>query len=291
MSIWSTDDEPIADATFQHFPPARERLREVERRFDGSAWAPTLPPALQKLGRALEDCCRSRQVQKTVVEVKRNLDVLRDGLEQLGVCQAELTADAIDAVNQAARIREITSWRNSGRLKSWPASKTDANVLTSHLEADRPWREARQLAPALDRIRARYVEVRRALLNQQSVEAEALRSQVKVRPGFAQLDADQAYRVLRPLADAMVETTPEAVSPTLAEVRDRFASRLHPAEEQANDRLDEELSQKPDRQVRKVEAHLRGREVANREQLQAVLKELEERIGPLVDQGIRVRIV
>jgi len=222
--------------------------------------------------------------------VKRNLDVLRDGLEQLGVCQAELTPDAIDAVNQAARTRdhELAQLRQIEELAGLEA---DANVLTSHLEGDRPWREARQLSPALDRIRDRYVEVRRALLNQQSVEVEALRSQVKVRPGFEQLDADQAYRVLRPLADVMMETTPEAVSPTLAEVRDRFASRLHPAEEQANDRLDEELSQKTDRQVMKVETHLRGREVANREQLQAVLKELEERIGPLVDQGIRVRIV
>jgi hypothetical protein len=42
--------------------------------------------------------------------------------------------------------------------------------------------------------------------------------------------------------------------------------------------------------VVKVETHLRGREVANREQLQAVLKELEDRIGPLLDQGARVRI-
>jgi hypothetical protein len=284
------DDEPIADATFQHFPPIRERLREVERRFDVLPGRPPLPPALQKLGRALEDCCRSRLVQKTVVEVKRNLDVLRDGLEQLGVCHAELTTDAIDAVNDAARTRdhELAQLR---QVEELGGLEDEAGLLTSHLSADRPWREARQLTPALDRIRARYVEVRRALLNQQSVEVESARGRVKIRPDFAQLDADQAYRVLRPLADALVETTPEAVSPTLAEVRDRFASRLHPAEEQANDRLDEELSRQTDRQVLKVESRLRGREVANREQLQAVFKELEERIGPLLDQGHRVRIV
>jgi hypothetical protein len=41
----------------------------------------------------------------------------------------------------------------------------------------------------------------------------------------------------------------------------------------------------------KVETNIRGREVASREQLSAVLKELEERIGPLVDKNIRVRIV
>ncbi len=82
------------------------------------------------------------------------------------------------------------------------------------------------------------------------------------------------------------------------EVRDRFASRIHQAEEAANDRLDEELSKEPEGAqapprvpVVKVETHLRGREIGSREQLQAIFKELEDRIGPLLDQGARVRIV
>ncbi|MGH7271034.1 MAG: hypothetical protein ACREJ3_11440, partial [Polyangiaceae bacterium] len=63
------------------------------------------------------------------------------------------------------------------------------------------------------------------------------------------------------------------------------------AEETANDRLDEELSKTTDRQVVKIETNIRGREVASRDQLQAVFEELEDRIGPLLDQGARVRIV
>jgi len=42
--------------------------------------------------------------------------------------------------------------------------------------------------------------------------------------------------------------------------------------------------------VVKVESHLRGREIASREQLHAVFNELEERIGPLLDRGDKVRI-
>jgi hypothetical protein len=167
----------------------------------------------------------------------------------------------------------------------------DAAVVTNHLSADRPWRDALHLTPAIDRIRQRYVEVRKALINKQSAEAEAARGRVKMRPGFAQLDADQAHRILRPIAEALVDTTAEAISPTLVEVRDRFASRIHHAEEVANDRLDEELSKRSASQVVKVESHLRGREVATREQLHDVFKELEDRIGPLLDQGARVRIV
>lgn len=284
------DDEPIADATFQHFPPYRERLRDLEGRFTALPDRPSLPSALQRLGRALEDCCRSRLVQPTVVAVKRNLDALRDGLEQLGVCSAELTPEAIETLSKAARVRdhELSQLR---AMEELGGLDDDAAVVTNHLSASRPWREASQLAPALGRIKARYIEVRRSLLNRQNTEAEAVRSRVKTRSGFAQLDADQAHRVLRPIAEVMVDTTPEAISPTLVEVRDRFASRIHHAEEQANDRLDEELSKKTDHQVVKVETHLRGREVASRAQLKAVFDELEERIGPILDQGARVRIV
>jgi len=284
------DDEPIADATFLHFPPNRERLRDVERRFDSLPGRPSLPAALQKLGRSLEDCCRSRLVQKTVVEVKRNLDALRDGLEQLGVVQSELTTEAIDAVIRAARVRdhEVAQLRQMEELAGLEA---DAEVVTNHLAGDRPWREASVLGPALDRIRTRYVEVRKALLNRQNLDAEAARDRVKTRPGFAQLDADQSHRVLRPIAEIVVDTTAEAVSPPLSEVRDRFASRIQHAEEQANDRLDEELSKNTDNQVVKVETRLRGREIANREQLKALLDELDERIGQRLDQGAKVRLV
>lgn len=284
------EDEPIADAAFSYFPAYRERLRDVERRFERLPERPPLPATLQKFGRALEDCCRSRAVQKTVVEVKRNLDALRDGFEQLGVCEAELTPDAMDAVSHAAHIGkfELAQLREVEELAGL---EKEAEALTGHLSTDRPWRDIGQLAPVIDRIRTRYVEVRRALLSRQGAEAEAASSRVKTRSGFAQLDADQAHWVLRPITEAMVDTTPEAVSPTLAEVRDRFASRIQPAVEQANDRLDEELSKGQDRHVVKVETRLYGREIASREQLQALLDELEERIGPLVDQGARVRIV
>jgi hypothetical protein len=42
--------------------------------------------------------------------------------------------------------------------------------------------------------------------------------------------------------------------------------------------------------IMKVETYLRGREIQSRAQLNAVFKELEERIGPLLDSGARVRL-
>jgi hypothetical protein len=291
------DDEAIADTTFQHFPRYRERLRELERRFDEVPGRPALPQALERLRRALEDCCRSRLVQPTVTEVKRNLDVLRDGWEQLGVIASELSDEVIALLALAARTRdhELSQLR---QLEELAGLEDEAAVLTDHLAQERPWKGAQQLTPAIARIRGRYVEVRRAVLNTQSAEAEAALGRLKVRPGFAQLDADPAHRVLRPIVETLIDTTPEALSPTLVEVRDRFASRFPQAEELANDRLDTELSKPPEGAqaqprvpVVKLQAHLRGREIASREQLGAVLEELEERIGPLLDRGARVRIV
>jgi len=76
------EDEAIADAAFLQFPGQRERLREVERRFNELPGRPPLPTALEKLTRALEECQRPRSVQRTAVAVKKNLEVLRDGVEQ-----------------------------------------------------------------------------------------------------------------------------------------------------------------------------------------------------------------
>jgi hypothetical protein len=89
-----------------------------------------------------------------------------------------------------------------------------------------------------------------------------------------------------------VDTTAEAVSPTLVEVRDRFTSRIRQAEETANDLLDEELAKRPDdRPVERFESGLRAVEIENRDQLRTVVATLEERIGELLDRGHRVRIV
>ena len=89
-------------------------------------------------------------------------------------------------------------------------------------------------------MRQRYVEVRQRILGQHGVAAEQAQGRIKTIPGFATLSADAAHRVLRPILDARVDTTPDAVSPTLVVLRETFASRIGPAEEQARDRLDEE---------------------------------------------------
>lgn len=283
------EDEPFADAAFKYFPRQRDVLREIERRFDELPGRPPLPERLAKLGKALEDCCRNRPIQKIVLELKRNLDALRDGMEQLQILKAEMTDQAIAAVGDASKVRDYQLAQLT-EASSLAGLEADAEAIHEHFRSDTPWRGIHGIEEARGRVEERYVEVRKAILSQQSAEAEKAQARIKVIPGFELLSADQAHRVLKPILDAQIDTTPEAVSPTLLGLKETFASRLGPAEELARDRLDDERNKSTEKKVVKVEANIRGREVESREQLQAIFRELEERIGPLLDQGDRVRI-
>ncbi len=284
------DNDTFADAVFQQFPARRERLREVEALYDRLPGRPQLPGALLKLGKALEDCRRSRQVEETVIAVKKNLATLSDGLEQLAIFRTELTENAIGAVAEAAAIRDV-QLAQLRQAESMAGLEQATERLSAQLEVERPWRGIAGIASEVVRIREHYVEVRRSLLNRQNKETEAARSRVKARTDFGKLTADQAHGVLRPIAEALFDTTPEAIAPSLADMQARFPQRLATGEEAANDRFDEILSKLAEGQVVKVEAGLRGREIRNRGELKRVFEELEERIGPHLDKGARIRLV
>jgi len=285
-----TDNDAFADAVYQQFPGKRERLRVLEGLFDQLPGRPSLPQALTRLAKALEDCRRSRQVEETVIAVKKNLDALADGLDLLARMTTELTEESIRLVGEVARSRD-TELAQLRQQEALAGLEDDARAVTEQLSGDRPWRGVKSVAQAVERIRQRYIETRRNLINRQNDDAEVVRKKIKGRLGFEKLLPDQLHHVLRPIADALFDTIPEAVAPALGDMQSRFPQRLSAAEEQANERLDDALSKLTEKQVVKVEAGLRGREVEDREQLKAVLKELEDRILPHLDKKSRVRIV
>jgi hypothetical protein len=132
--------------------------------------------------------------------------------------------------------------------------------------------------------------VRRTLLATQARDTELARAQVKARKDFERLTAAESHDVMRPLAAAPFDTTEEAIAPSLAELVAQFPGRLRKAEAEANERLDDILDKKFRKPVRSVRLPVHGREVENRTQLKAVLEEIENELGPLVDRGVRVRI-
>ena len=74
-------------------------------------WDTHIPHALAELGKALESCVRVvRQTEPTVKAVKRHLDALGDGFQQLVMYDTELKAETIKQVRDSpARSAAVTS--------------------------------------------------------------------------------------------------------------------------------------------------------------------------------------
>lgn len=286
------EDHLIADAVASHFPQQAQRLREVLTRLDRLPGRPEVPTVLTKLGEAFEACVRScRQTKPTVKLLKKYLDTLNDGLQTLNLYDAELTAEALQAVRTAADVRDYQSAQL--REASAPSADIETAVqrVEKHLATERPWREIVALDADLAEIRKAYVAERTRLLQWQEQQAEQARARVKARPGFSTLSGEKSHQVLRPLAQVTTATTADAVAPALSALKDPFQIALTRAEEEANERLDRLLSEGPKPMIVKVDLSLRNREVSTEAELDALLKEIRARLMTQIQSGARIRLI
>jgi hypothetical protein len=136
-----------------------------------------------------------------------------------------------------------------------------------------------------------YRESRSGLLNRHEVSAESLREKVKNREGFSKLTDEQVSHVLRPIRDALVDTTPEAISPPLSYLRDSVPSRLKEAEAEANRRLDAILAELDKVQVVQFRTDLSGRELRSEQDVNNLLEELRERLLAQLQKDVRIRLI
>jgi hypothetical protein len=284
-------DDKIADAAANRFPTLAQQLRDVLMRLTRLPSTP-VPGVFDKLAKALEACLgRIRETQPTVAQIKKHLDTLRDGVELLQRYDADLTDAVIVQVNRArnALIFEAAQLRELGVL----ATNVDASAarVKTHVESERPWRDIAALDEDVQEIRAAYVAERGALLQQQESLTEKARGRVRARQGFSTLTADQAHRVLRPLAQAVTETDADAVAPPLKELGDPFGVRLHRAEAAANEILDQILSAGNQALITTVDLGLRNRELTNEPEVKALVNEIEARLLEQVRAGRRVRLL
>lgn len=284
------DREAIADSAFDLFPAQRASLRDVERLYERLPGRPPLPAGLEALGKALETCIARRHVDEVVKAIKRNLDRLRDGLQQLGITRAELTEDAVAAVEALTSCRDIqlAQLREAGALDADSAS--DAATLEAQLAQDRPWRAPAEAQAAATRLMDAYARARMALMARHETEADAARASVKRRPDFVRLSPEQSNHVLRPIFEAVSHTDAQAVHPALAALAGQFPERLRQSVIEANSRLDDILEQLDRVPVKAVRLPVHGRELRTRADLNALLRDIEDHVAPLVDQGVRVRV-
>ena len=286
----------IADAVSQYFPVQLQRLRDVLTRLNqlpSRVGEPRdTPHALAQLEKAIDACLRVvRQTEPTLQAVKQNLDALNDGFEQLAIYDVELTEAALQAVREAEDVAnyQLSQLEKLGESSSELDAASDK--IRIQLSAEKPWRDLASIEPELDTIRSLYVEIRRRLLSTNGELEEAVRGQIKGREGFATLTAEQSNHVLRPIAVALPNTTEDAVSPILVDLRDGAQAALARAEEEANENLDKVLSEGNEPQVRKVAVRLRNREIKSQAELETVIDEIRSRVEPELREGRRVRLV
>jgi hypothetical protein len=284
------DNEHIANAVFAHFPKIRERLTILQSRLHKLHPRPELPASLENLQTALEKCMRSRMVEETVLSLHRQLDGLRDGIQHLGVYLGDLTDSTLQSLQEAQRVY-ATEYEQLEQLGAEEAITEAGTEIEKQLRSPRPWREIGQIAPHIQSIRQRYREIRSDLLNQHETLAESLREKVKNRDGFAKLTDEQAIQVLRPIGKALVDTTPEAISPTLSFLRDSVPARLKEAAQEANKYLDACLAEIGKIQIVQFRTDLSGRELQSEQDVERLLQELRERLLAQLKDDVRIRLV
>lgn len=286
------EDHAIADAVAREFPQLAQRLRSVRSNLDRLPGRPKEPAVFTALELALEDTVRScRQTKPTVMLVKRYLDVLNDGVQRLQLYDTELTPQAIQAVTEAHDVLKY----QAAQLKESDAADSAVEAfigqVAQQLSRERPWQDIAAFASALEETKKKYREERRSLLQWQEQEAEATRARVKGREGFSTLTSDQSHLVLRPIAEAVTDTSEDAVAPSLLALKEPFALALRRAEDNANEILDELLSGGSKPLITRVDLKLHNREIATESDVEALIKEIRERLLDQIRSGSRVRLL
>ncbi|ELS34136.1 MULTISPECIES: BREX system P-loop protein BrxC [Pseudanabaena] len=300
------EKEAIADAVFKYFPYKASLLRELEGKYNRLPLRlqdvadqnyddrHQLPDSLQKLQKALTDCCQSRQIEDTVRAVKRHLEVLQDGMQRLSIENSELTNEAIAQVKKAhdVYIHCVEQLRGMGKLADLEPM---AIALRQQLQAERPWRDLTSLTPSIEAIALRYREVRHDLLDAQYLQLEAVAARVKTRHGFARLSEEKADYVIRPIRQAEIKTTIDALYPTLIQLRDSAIRQLEQAEMEANATLDRLISEETQEQVLTLDVltDLRNRELRNPDEVNALVDTFRDRLLKQLEnkKNIRIRLI
>lgn len=289
------EDHAIADAAANLFPELAKQLRGVEERLAQLPGSLEGPKIFEKLAKAFEDIVRvSRQTKRTVQLIKTHLDTLNDGVELLQLYAVELTEEAVLAVREVAKVLDhhYAQLREIGVVDGSSATNVEAAAerIGAQLKLECPWREIHTLEADVEEIRQCYIAERRRLLEWQEQESEAARLRVKRREGFSALTGEKSHAVLRPIQEAVVSTSEDALAPALIALRDPFLQSLERAEDRANEILDGVLSEGIQKPIRRVDLGLRNREVASEEDVEALVDEIKTRLLEQIRAGARVRL-
>lgn len=288
------DDNAIADVVASRFPDVARELREVLERLGRLPGGGALVPgALLELQAALESCTRVvRQTRPAVLQVKRHIDVLRDGLKALEDLQRTLTDGVAEEVIEAATVRD----HHGEQLVEVEALDGDGRAalerIREHLGGSRPWVGIAAVRGDVELVRRAYAVERQRRLDWQGQRVEEARAAIRRRDEFATLGGEKKTRVLAGVARVVTETDARAIAPGLAALGAPFLVALEQAKAEAELRLDELLSQGSEAVIRRVELAegVRNRVLQTEGDVEGLIEEVRGRLLELVRAGVRVRV-
>lgn len=288
------ESEPmeIADAVSRTFPAKAAELRSTISQFDRLKVDALLPKELDNLQKALEQCLQKvRETNPTLLMVDHHLDALRDGFDVLNRWHHELNDSTVESVRAAVEVRD-NELQQMQEVELLPSEQVEnGNLLTSHLNQNRPWEQISVLDDALNHIKDAYREARSLILSEQGQAVDHVKVALRSRSGFSDLTTEQQTKVLQVVEQAELNTSDEAIAPSLLNLQSQFQVRLETAQDRANKVLDELLSQGDNPMIVPVDLKLENRELTSEDDIDELLAEIRERLIEQLKSGQRVRLI
>ena len=282
------DNDAIADAVFQEFPRQSSRLRQLLTKLNRLPGHVTPPPAIDKLGRALEVTQSSRQIEPTVIAVNDNLDALNDGIEQLGIWLSTLNDQALEMIQRLSNLSayHIPQLELAGKLTG--DALTASERIQTQLKAPRPWDGATSLQGELNTLTAAYLAEHERLCTEQVTAEERVREKIRAKKGFDDLDPRDRHTVLAPLSRPSQAMDRHATQPTLLAMRDQARIELQEATAESWELLDGFLN--PGVETVRVPLKLSNHDVSSLQELDELLDDLRSRVALELKAGRKVRL-
>ena len=284
----------IADAVETHFHSLNRQANEVLTQLKQMK-LPTpvvIPNEFASLKTAIEKClAKVRQSKPTVQQVKKNLDALRDGIRTLKLFSSELQDDLVKKVNDASSVLEYQTKQLEAIEFDDPSYVASVDAIRSQLKAERPWLDISEIDSDVAAVKEAYRSKRSELLGWQEEQTELARGRVKRRAGYSTLTSEQSEAVLREFHGAETNTSAEAISPPLLDLKDAFQVRLQRCETAADQKLDEILSEKDKKIVRAVSLSYRNRIINNPADVEKLVEEIRKELLNQLEANITIRIM
>ena len=286
VSNVDNSSDVLADLVFRHFSPLKDRVAEVQKKLGSLGF--NLPEYLQELSQALTECVSDRHVEKALRRVKATLTTIQEGIPRLRETQDALSETTEVELRRMKQTLDREAVQLAEVAEEGPVAKPRIEI-ENQLALDQPWRAYADVKPAAEAIRTHYRQVRSRLRSAQHAALEAAVDRLKLRADFTDLDQDQQFGVLQIVRIVCVETTDDAVQPSLL-VLEQLPQRIREAAARAQKQMDQFHNEKrEDGRIHTVSVGLRDRVIDSEAELDRVLARLRERCMAELQSGAKVR--